>query len=32
LAAVVTDIRGVSARARLEALMVGERDVTVLAD
>ena len=32
LAAVVTDIRGVSARAMLEALMAGERDVTVLAD
>jgi transposase len=32
LAAVVTDIRGVSARAMLEALIVGERDVTVLAD
>jgi transposase len=32
LAAVVTDIRGVSARAMLEALMAGQRDVTVLAD
>jgi transposase len=32
LAAVVTDIRGVSARAMLEALITGERDVTVLAD
>lgn len=32
LAAVVTDIRGVSARAMLEALIAGERDVTVLAD
>ncbi len=32
LAAVVTAIRGVSARARLEALMAGERDVMVLAD
>jgi transposase len=32
LAAVVTDIRGVSARAMLEALLAGERDVTVLAD
>jgi transposase len=30
LASVVTDIRGVSARAMLEALMAGERDVTVL--
>ena len=32
LAAVVTDTRGVSARAMLEALIAGERDVTVLAD
>jgi transposase len=32
LAAVVTDIRGVSARAMLEALITGQRDVTVLAD
>jgi hypothetical protein len=32
LAAVVTDIRGVSARARLEALMVEERDVTARAN
>ena len=32
LAAVVTDIRGVSARAMLEALIAGQRDVTVLAD
>jgi transposase len=32
LAAVVTNIRGVSARAMLEALITGERDVTVLAD
>jgi transposase len=30
LASVVTDIRGVSARSMLEALMAGERDVTVL--
>jgi transposase len=32
LAAVVTDIRGVSARAMLEALIAGQRDVDVLAD
>jgi transposase len=32
LASVVTDIRGVSARARLEALIAGQRDVTALAD
>jgi transposase len=32
LASVVTDIRGVSARAMLEALMAGQRDVTALAD
>jgi transposase len=32
LAAVVTDIRGVSARARLEALSAGPRDVDALAD
>ena len=31
LAAVVTDIRGVSARAMLEALIAGQRDVTALA-
>jgi transposase len=31
LAAVVTDIRGVSARAMLEALIAGQRDVTTLA-
>lgn len=31
LASVVTDIRGVSARAMLEALMAGEQDVSVLA-
>jgi transposase len=31
LASVVTDIRGVSARAMLEALMAGEQDVAVLA-
>ena len=30
-ASVVTDIRGVSARARLEALIAGQRDVTALA-
>jgi transposase len=32
LASVVTDIRGVYARAMLEALIAGQRDVTVLAD
>ena len=32
LAAVVTDIRGVSARAMLEALIAGQRDVDALAD
>jgi transposase len=32
LAAVVTDIRGVSARAMLEALSAGQRDVDALAD
>jgi transposase len=32
LAAVVTDIRGVSARAMLEALIAGQRDVEALAD
>ena len=32
LASVVTDIRGVSARAMPEALMAGHRDVTALAD
>jgi transposase len=32
LASVVTDIRGVSARAMLEALIAGQRDVTALAD
>jgi transposase len=32
LASVVPDIRGVSARAMLEALMAGHRDVTALAD
>jgi transposase len=32
LASVVTDIRGVSARAMLEALMAGPRDVEALAD
>jgi transposase len=32
LASVVTDLRGVSARARLEALMAGERDVAALAE
>jgi transposase len=32
LASVVTDIRGVSARAMLEALIAGHRDVTALAD
>jgi transposase len=32
LAAVVTDIRGVSARARLEALIAGQRDVDTLAE
>jgi transposase len=32
LASVVTDIRGVSARAMLEALITGQRDVTALAD
>ena len=32
LAAVVTDIYGVSARAMLEAILAGERDVEVLAD
>jgi transposase len=32
LAAVVTDIRGVSARAMLEALIAGQRDVEVLAE
>jgi len=31
LASVVTDIRGVSARAMLEALIAGEQDVSVLA-
>jgi transposase len=31
LASVVTDIRGVSARARLEALLAGQRDVTARA-
>jgi hypothetical protein len=31
LAAVVTDIRGVSARAMLEALIAGQRDVAMLA-
>jgi transposase len=31
LASVVTDIRGVSARAMLEALIAGQRDVTALA-
>jgi transposase len=32
LAAVVTDIRGVSARAMLEALIAGQRDIDALAD
>ena len=32
LASVVTDIRGVSARAMLEALIAGERDVAALAE
>jgi transposase len=32
LASVVTDIRGVSARAMLEALLAGERDVAALAE
>jgi transposase len=32
LASVVTDIRGVSARAMLEALIAGHQDVTALAD
>jgi transposase len=32
LASVVTDIRGISARAMLEALIAGQRDVTALAD
>jgi transposase len=32
LASVVTDIRGVSARAMLEALIAGQRDVDALAD
>jgi transposase len=32
LASVVTDIRGVSARAMLQALIAGQRDVTALAD
>ena len=32
LASVVTDIRGVSARSMLEALMAGERDVSVMAE
>jgi transposase len=32
LASVVTDIRGVSARAMLEALIAGEQDVTALAE
>jgi transposase len=32
LAAVVTDIRGVSARAMLEALIAGQRDVDALSD
>jgi transposase len=32
LASVVSDIGGVSARSMLEALMAGERDVTVLSD
>jgi transposase len=32
LASVVTDIRGVAARAMLEALIAGQRDVTALAD
>jgi transposase len=32
LASVVTDIRGVSARAMLEALIAGQRDATALAD
>ena len=32
LASVVTDIRGVSARAMLEALIAGERDVQVLSE
>jgi transposase len=32
LASVVTDVRGVSARAMLEALIAGHRDVTALAD
>jgi hypothetical protein len=32
LASVVTDIRDVSARAMLEALIAGHRDVTALAD
>jgi transposase len=32
LASVVTDIRGVSARAMLEALIAGQRDVAALAD
>jgi transposase len=31
LASVVTDIRGVSARAMVEALIAGERDVAALA-
>jgi transposase len=32
LASVVPDIRGVSARAMLEALIAGERDVAALAE
>ena len=32
LASVVTDIRGVSARSMLEALIAGERDVSVMAE
>jgi transposase len=32
VASVVTDIRGVSARAMLEALIAGQRDVSALAD
>jgi transposase len=32
LASVVTDIRGISARAMLEALLAGERDVAALAE
>jgi hypothetical protein len=32
LASVASDIGGVSARSMLEALMAGERDVTVLSD